>query len=157
MYKAVNKPVKLKTSLAQEEQTQDPIDESLGTGGHAEGLPQALLSLSRTGDPHRSRILIDLPPCATDADITANRKCFMNYSPSRSQKNVDIQKDANVQQDVAVQKEFAVFTKKKLITSNGQEQMKELMIRNCSEVMSNSSTDSDNEGSVDFDAVLFEL
>ena len=48
LYKTVNKPVKLKTSLAYEEQTQDPIERSLGTGGHTEGLPEALLSLSRT-------------------------------------------------------------------------------------------------------------
>ena len=48
LYKAVNKPVKLKISLAYEEQTLDPIERSLGTGGHTEGLPEALLSLNRT-------------------------------------------------------------------------------------------------------------
>ena len=48
LYKAVNKPVKLKTSLAYAEQTQDPIERPLGTGGHTEGLPEALLSLSHT-------------------------------------------------------------------------------------------------------------
>ena len=41
LYKAVNKPVKLKTSLAYAEQMQDPIERSLGTGGHIEGLPEA--------------------------------------------------------------------------------------------------------------------
>ena len=41
LYKAVNKPVKLKTSLAYEEQTKDPIERSLSTGGHTEGLPKA--------------------------------------------------------------------------------------------------------------------
>ena len=41
LYKAVNKPVKLKTSLAYEEQTQDPIERSLGTGGHTGSLPEA--------------------------------------------------------------------------------------------------------------------
>ena len=55
LYKAVNKPVKLKTSLAYEEQTKDPIERSLGTGGHTESLPEALLSLNNTLDPHPSR------------------------------------------------------------------------------------------------------
>ena len=41
LYKAVNKPVKLKTSLAYEEQMQDPIERSLGTRGHTAGLPKA--------------------------------------------------------------------------------------------------------------------
>ena len=41
LYKAVNKPVKLKTSLAYEEQMKDPIERSLSTGGHTEGLPEA--------------------------------------------------------------------------------------------------------------------
>ena len=41
LYKAVNKPVKLKTSLAYEEQTSDPIERSLGTRGHTTGLPKA--------------------------------------------------------------------------------------------------------------------
>ena len=41
LYKAVNKPVKLKTSLACKEQMQDPIERSLGTRGHTEGLPAA--------------------------------------------------------------------------------------------------------------------
>ena len=48
LYKAVNKPVKLKTSLAYVEQMLDPIERSLGTGGHTEGLPEAQLSLSHT-------------------------------------------------------------------------------------------------------------
>ena len=41
LYKAVNKPVKLKTSLAYEEQMSDPIERSLGTGGQTAGLPEA--------------------------------------------------------------------------------------------------------------------
>ena len=48
LYKAVNEPVKLKTSLAFEEQTSDPIERSLGTGDYTKGLPEALLSLSHT-------------------------------------------------------------------------------------------------------------
>ena len=36
LYKAVNKPVKLKTSLAYEKQTLDPIERSLSTGGYAQ-------------------------------------------------------------------------------------------------------------------------
>ena len=55
LYKAVNKPVKLKTSLAYAEQTQDPIERTLGTGGHIKGLPETLLSLSHTRDPHHLR------------------------------------------------------------------------------------------------------
>ena len=44
LYKAVNKPVKLKTSLAYEEQTSDPIERSLGTGGHhpVSAIPETL-------------------------------------------------------------------------------------------------------------------
>ena len=34
LYRTVNKPVKLKTSLAYEEQIEDPIERSHGTGGH---------------------------------------------------------------------------------------------------------------------------
>ena len=48
LYRTVNKPVKQKTSFAYEEQTKDPIERSLSTGGHTKDLPEALSSLSHT-------------------------------------------------------------------------------------------------------------
>ena len=95
LYKAVNKPVKLKTSLAYEEQMDDPIERSLGTRGHTEGLPKAhsvsgvseTLTIQGPKRPPINKIISTRSPIFLSLPPLGHRKQHTLVKLSRNQSN----------------------------------------------------------------------